>query len=252
MTMKKRMKWIYMIAGGLLTVGLAVGAGFVYLRSEAAERRTLGSINSRASGLYTGWLGDEDRPMGKYEEALAEALGISIEELQEALDTIREATIQTAIEAGDLTQDQADQLLDLDGSPLRGRRRSIGIGSEVNELLANELGISTTALEAAQEKAQDAMFAAAIEAGDLSETQAELMRANRAMEPYLQAAMTEAFENAVEQALSEGAITQAQADLLLENGGPGSRGIGIFPGKPGKLGRGDFFPGEQLFRPDEG
>jgi hypothetical protein len=250
--MKNRMKWIYMVVGGLLTIGLVVGAGFVYLRSEAAEQRAPHFFNSRTSGLSTGWFGDDDRPIGKFEEVLADALGITVDELQAALDATWEASIKAAVEAGNLTQDQADRLLDRDGSPIRGRRGPICVGAEVNELLADELGISLTTLEAAQEEAQESLIAAAIESGDLSEAQAELMRANQAMEPYLKAAMMEAFENAVEQALSEGAINQAQADLLLENGGPRMRGDGMFPGRPGVRGRGDFFPDERLFGTDEG
>jgi hypothetical protein len=246
--MKKRMKWIYMIVGGFLTIGLVVGAGFVYLRSEAAEQRAQRIFNLRASGLSTGWLGDDDRPMGKYEEALADALGISVDELQAALDATWDATIEAAVKAGSLTQDQADQLLDRDGSPLYRRRGPISADSEVNGLLATELGISIATLEAAQEGAQKSLIAAAIESGELSEDQAEIMRANQAIGPYLQVAMTEAFENAVGQALSDGAITQAQADLLLNNRGPGMRGVDMFPGKgnPRRL-----FPGERPFESGE-
>ena len=64
-------------------------------------------------------------------------------------------------------------------------------------------------------------------------------------------AMAGAFEEAVNQALSDGAITQTQADLLLENGRPGMGG-GQFPAGPGMRGFKGQFPGGRHFSSDEG
>jgi polyhydroxyalkanoate synthesis regulator phasin len=250
--MKKGTKWIYMIVGGFLAIGLIAGAGLVFLRSEAASLRVPAAASAYATGLQSGWFGDDDRPMGKYEEALADALGISVEKLQAAYDAIWKASIDAAVDEGKLTDDQAEQMLGRGGFAMRGRRAPIGLGSEMNELLANELGISVSTLEAAQEKAHEILIAEAIASGDLSEDQAALMQAHQLMGPYMQAAMADAFENAVDKALSEGAITQIQADLLLENGGPGTRGPGMFPGSGGIRGRGGFAPGGRIFGSDEG
>jgi hypothetical protein len=250
--MKKRTKWIYMIVGGLLAIGLVVGVGFTYLRSEAAAFRESAFMAMNPSGLATNWFSDGDNPLGKYEEALAEALGITVDELQAAHDAIFKARIEAAIEEGKLTEEQGEQILSREGFGLRGRRGPVGRDPEMNTLLADELGISVSTLEAAQSEAHETLMAEALENGDLSEEQIEMMQSHQALAPYLQAAMGEAFENAVNQALSEGAITQAQADLLLENGGPGARGGGMFPGGPGMRGRGGQFPGGRLFGTDEG
>ena len=249
--MKKGTKWIYIFVGGFLAIGLAAGAGFVYLRSEAAGQRP--PVNSVLSMTATaaGWLSDGDRPIGKYEEALADALGITIEELQSAYDSVWTASIESAVNEGKLTDEQAEQILEHDGLAFRGRKGPIGMGSDMNELLAAELGISVSILETAQEKAHETLIAEAIETGALSEEQAALMETRQLMAPYMQAAMVDAFENAVDQALSEGAITQAQADLLLEEGGPGTRGEGFFPDRPGMRGRGGDFPGGRFFGTDE-
>ena len=125
------------------------------------------------------------------------------------------------------------------------------MGSDMNELLAAELGISVSVLETAQEKAHETLITEAIETGALSEEQAALMETRQRIAPYIRAAMTDAFENAVDQAISEGVITQAQADLLLETGGPGLHGEGFFPDGPGMRGRGGDAPGGRFFGTDE-
>jgi hypothetical protein len=249
--MKKSTKWIYMVVGSFLAIGLVAGAGFLYLRSEAAELGGSMFLAPHLSGLPIDLLDDGDRPMGKYEEALAEALGITVDELQAAHDAIFKDRIEAAVDEGKLTEEQAEQLLSREGPGYRGRRAPIGMGSEMNSLLADELGITASTLEAAQAKAHEALMAEALENGDLSEEQVEMMRSHQALAPYLQAAMAEAFENAVDQALSEGAITQTQAELLLENGRPGFRSGGMFPGGPGMRGRGGQFPGGRYLGTDE-
>ena len=116
----------------------------------------------------------------------------------------------------------------------------------MNEHLAEALGISITELEAAQAKARDTVIAEAVEAGTITQEQADLMSAREAVSAYIQDAMTKAYGEAVEQALADGVITQAQADLLLENGTMGFRGPGDFFGFGGRGkfgGRGAFGPG---------
>jgi hypothetical protein len=116
----------------------------------------------------------------------------------------------------------------------------------MNEHLAEALGISVPELEAAQAKARDTVMAEAIEAGTITQEQADLMKARGAISAYVQEAMTKAFGEAVEQALADGVITQAQADLLLENEDMGFRGPGGFFGFGGRGkfgGRGAFGPG---------
>ncbi len=246
--MKKSMKWIYMLIGGFLSVGLIAGAGFAFLKSEAASRY---SLSQEGINLFSGWISDGDRPMNNYEEALAEALGITVEELKAAHEAVFQAQIEAAVSDGTLTEEQADRILNHEGFGFRGRRGPGLFGVEIVELLAEELGISVSTLEAAQAQAREKLMAAALENGDLSLEQYELMLSHQALAPYLESAIAQAFEDAVSQAFSEGAITQTQADLLLENGHPGI-GTGRFPAGPGMRGFKGHFPGGRYFNSDEG
>jgi hypothetical protein len=139
--------------------------------------------------------------------------------------------MESAIEAGEISEEQADQMRERPrgmGRPRRGSMIQDGAGTE---LLATELGISVATLEAAQEQARQLMIEQAIASGKLSEEQVEMMEAREALAPYLESARSEIFQKAIEQALSDGAISQAQADLLLEVGETGlnPRGGGFHP-----------------------
>ena len=113
--MKKSAKWIYMVIGGFLAITLLAGAGLLYLRSEAAELARAANLPMKPYSLAAGWFGDGDTPFGKYEEALAEALGIPVEELQSAHEAVWESAIEAAVSDGKLTEEQAGQILERDG-----------------------------------------------------------------------------------------------------------------------------------------
>jgi hypothetical protein len=255
--MTKGKKWLYMAAGGVVALTLVFGAAFVFINTVAAsagsamqsvlgsELTRLGSKTLMLNGMEIGWLGNGGSPLGNYEEALAEALGITVEELQAAYEKAFAAAIDQALDEGLLTQDQADNLMRSDRFGIRGRRGFRGLGGDMNKHLAEALGISVAELEAAQAKAQDAVIAEAIEAGTITQEQADIMKARGAISSYVQEAMTTAYGEAVEQAVADGVITQAQADLLLENGTMGFRGPGGFFGFGGRGmfgGRGAFGP----------
>jgi hypothetical protein len=267
---KNKMKWVYLIVGGVGALTLAAAGLFVFTGAASAagiaiERGVAASSAGHPArgfvvdGLDWGLPGDGDSRFDGYEEALAEALGIDVEELQAAYQAVRETLIQQAVDEGMLTQEQADALLsgERPEAPAEGDRPEgvgpgprggIGFhagGADVNALLADELGITVEELQAAQQEAHAAVIAQAVEDGMLTQEEADLMQARSAVQSYVADAMAAAYEDAVQQALADGAITQAQADLLLENaaqgmGGPG----GFFPGPDGFHGHpgmyGDF------------
>jgi hypothetical protein len=171
-------------------------------------------------------LSDDDKdPSGNYIEALATALGISVDELEVAYQAAHEKAIQQALDNGFISQEQADRLLDSGRFGFHGRKSRIGWSSDINDLLAAELGISTEELLSAQQKAATTLIEDAIASGDISEEDGELMMARQVVNGYFQDAMQAAYENAVQQALSDGSITQEQADNLLENLGADFRGF---------------------------
>jgi hypothetical protein len=264
----------YLVAG--LTVALlAVGATVVY-----AQVQTPDAAKGDFPIAHRGWGG----PHGSGDKGtfLAEALGISVEDLQSAQLAAKEAAVTEAVEAGLLTQEQADMLTERagfgafghKGFGLRGGPES---GIDYQALLAEELGISVDDLQAAQQAAQEAGLRQAVEDGLITAEQAELIQAKQALKDYIDkdAIMAEALgisvedlqeskvagtrlsdlieelgldadevatqmeaahQDAIDQAVAAGVITQEQADQIgtLGQFGHGKRGLGM----PGFHGRG--------------
>jgi len=177
----------------------------------------------------------QDGRLGHEDEYLAEALGISVEELQAAYEEVRIAAIEQAVEEGALTEEQAEALLSgTDGFHGRlGHGFRIG-GLDVEVLLAEALNISADALRAARAEALASKLDAMVEAGHLTQEEADLIAARDAVESYFDrdavaAMIQEAYESAVAEALADGVITQEQADHMLENI-PAPDGFRLFDG----------------------
>jgi formaldehyde-activating enzyme involved in methanogenesis len=226
--------------------------------------------------------------MGK-QTHLAEALGITVEELQEAYEEARLAAIDAAVEAGLITQEQADEMI-IGGGFGKGGPRGFGHRGmegqagliDFQALLAEALDISVEELQGAMEQARDAGIAQAIEEGLITQEQADQMQAFQELRNYIdkEALMAEALgisaeeleearaggetlstlleeldltavevrealeaahERAVAEAVADGVITQEQADQILSHKGFGFRGPGS--GGPGFGGRGRRFGG---------
>lgn len=156
------------------------------------------------------------------DENLAEALGITVEELQAARDQVFAASIAEAVADGLITQEQADEIL-----ALHRLRSTI----DKQALLAEALGLTVEELEAALADGQSL---------------SDLIAAQGLTTDTLQANLQAAYEAAVARAVADGVITQAQADEILSaevgfglfggHGGPGGHG-----GR-GHHGRGGFGP----------
>jgi hypothetical protein len=142
---------------------------------------------------------------------LAAALGITVEQLNSAYQTANNAAIDQALKAGLITQAQADQLKN------NGRTFPYGdhwggwlAGSEIdmNALLANALGISTDALQDAYVKAYNTRIDQAVSDGNLSQAQADLMKGRFAL------FNSKAFQSAMQTAF-EAAVKQAVSDNVI-------------------------------------
>jgi hypothetical protein len=154
-------------------------------------------------------------------QALADELGISLEELQAAYISARTTLLNDKVAAGEITQEVADEILeDLDdaGHPFRMGRGMGPVGPEtLDTYLAEGLGISVDQLTEARNNVFQAEIAQAVADGRITQEQADLMIARRSVQGYLAEARTTAYQNAIAQAVTDGKITQAQADLLLAN-----------------------------------
>ncbi len=162
---------------------------------------------------------------GDQQQYLADALGITAEQLQAAQDTVRNGIIDQAVTDGTITQEQADQLKAgerVPGLRMPGGPEMDSVDREA--LLAGALGITVDELDAAQTAAHDAAIAAAVADGTITQEQADRMGAQQAFQAYLRATYPDARPQEtmavlIQNAVDGGAITQAQADLLLSGGG---------------------------------
>jgi hypothetical protein len=168
-------------------------------------------------------------------ETLAEVLGIDVETLQAAYDTAQEKALEQALADGKITQEQLDAIEEkADAKGKHGGPRDLGS----REFLADALGITEEELQAAQQEAQAIMLDQALEDGTISDEEYENFQLRQTMGPYFSEAFKTARQNAIEQALADGVITEAQAESLLAGEmGFGKSPRGFSPGGYGHVGR---------------
>jgi hypothetical protein len=162
---------------------------------------------AQAHGGFGAWGGDR-------QENLADALGITVDELEAAQLKAHTAALEAAVAAGRITQEDAD---------LRLARMKVAQSFDKDAALAEALGISSAELDEA--RADGTLQDLAEEKDVTGET--------------LRAAMTAAWSEALDEAVKAGSITQEQADTLEESGALGGCGGRHSLGGAG-LGRGAF------------
>jgi ribosomal protein S20 len=127
-----------------------------------------------------------------YQQLLADALGVTMDELQAAFEQARTAAIEQAVEEGLITREQADEMLvwgELGGKgfgglrgfggPMgRGFKGVSGSAIDGNALLADALGIIVEELDAARETANQTAIDQAAEKGLITQEQADQIRAH--------------------------------------------------------------------------
>lgn len=261
-----------------LTLLAAVAGLWLFGRAQtvgATETlRTITQAEAKPGLLEEGYLNFGGPGFGRgidYAKLFADALGITVEELEAAHQTARDAALDQAVAQGLITQERADELKVWGGGrahPARGRQ-DVAHADAIDEqaLLADALGITVEQLEAARETANQAAIAQAVAEGIITQEEADAMQARKAVKSYLdrdallatalgmttkelQAAyaagktLTELMaaqgldaatvrENlqaahvaALAQAVADGVITQEQADEMQLDG----RGFGAMPG----------------------
>lgn len=207
----------------LSALAVAVAFGAVIYSSARASAPTTDQVSAVADqSIYA----DKHGRGGGYRiEDLANALGISVDELTAAMQKAKDAVLAQAVEKGLITQIQVDRLKDKGmGLPLDMRRGLLlttadllenGIDYEAE--LAKALGISVEKLQEAYAQAFNTHLDQAVADGKLTQEQADLLKGQHALyaDKNFQAAMQSAYQAAVLQAVKDGIITQAQADLIL-------------------------------------
>jgi DNA-directed RNA polymerase specialized sigma24 family protein len=171
------------------------------------------------------------REEGKRIDELAEELGVDLADVEAAVQAAREEMVQQAVEDGTITQEQADQILSGEFRGGRDGRGGHGGGPGVidrdviKEAIAGALGITVEELEAAHEEGKNLAELAEELGVDLAD---------------VEAAVQAAVEEMVQQAVEDGTITQEQADQILSGDFHGGRGGGPHPNGGGRGSSGGF------------
>jgi lambda repressor-like predicted transcriptional regulator len=208
-----------------------LGEGYLTFEGDKWGRGPMGKLGS-ASGI-------------DYPELLADALGITVEELQEAHEMARVAAIEKAVEAEIITQEQADEMLvwggiEGQGFGFPGQRGGLGRGCgprgrgmapqqasgfsakpfDGQALLADALGVSVEELEAAREEANQVALEKAVEAGVITQEQADAILSRRALMRYLdrETLLAEALGMSVEDLQAARAEGETLSTLLEAQG----------------------------------
>jgi len=155
----------------------------------------------------------------EFHQSVARILGISVEEYDAALDQARDEVLDKAVQEGNLTQEQADQIRERAGDGfgpgMMGRGfgrglmgRSFGwgmMGGSEDSLLAvaaDKLGMTVDDLTAQLKDGK---------------TVADLAQEKGVDLQTIVDAFVAARQEALSQAVTDGKITQEQADQMLEN-----------------------------------
>jgi hypothetical protein len=164
----------------------------------------IASVGSGSVSAQVPFLGGGD---GRYQEILAEKLGISVEILKAAEKAARDQLIQEAVDAGRLTQEQADRLKNLELG--QGRELLKGGPGPFGGFLHAVKSVLNAAAEVIG-ISEDEVIAGLREGKSLVEIADE----NGVDRDELKDGLIEKLTEAIEQAEANGRITSQQADRL--------------------------------------
>jgi hypothetical protein len=129
-----------------------------------------------------------------YWQTLAQKLGTTVEKLQQAMQDARKEAAAEGVKQGILTQSQADRMM--------GNWAGATIANAGLEAAAKTLGMTTTELTTALRNRK---------------TLLDLAREKNVDVTKLRTAIADAEKAAIDQAVKDGKLTQAQADKLKAN-----------------------------------
>lgn len=198
----KRTRMSKIVIGGIAVLVLALSATLAFAQTgdgaDATAPDAAPSLTERAEGLIgrIAHRGDRGDRFDVGKEYLADALGISVEELEAAGEAARESA-----------EADRDAGVELE----RGDR---------DAYLADALGVSVEELEAAKAEAMEAGLTAAVAEGTITEERADLIRARHALQAYIDKTelMAEALGISVEELETARAEGVDMRDLLEELG----------------------------------
>ena len=175
-------------------IGALVATGIVAL--------SVASLSGAASAQTPG--GEDART--RYQELLADKLGISVDKLTETQKAVRDQLVDEAVAAGKLTPEQGEKIKSGELGQLRGRLRdgmhgAREIVSNVFEAAAKVIGIDQAELKEGLSNGQSL---------------AEIAAANGLTRDQLESGLTTELKARIAAALADGTIDQPAADRLLQ------------------------------------
>ncbi len=185
-------------------------------RPQIIDRDTVKAAIADTLGITVEEL-DAAKEAGMTLPELAEESGVDIAEVEAAVEAVKEDAVNQALADGTITEEQAEQILSGEGRQGKGGRGGHGLLQEIVDedamktAVADVLGITVEELEAAKE-----------EGTRLPELAEELGVEMADVEAAKQAVI----EDAVNQAVEDGTITEEQAEQILSGEGRGRRGNG--------------------------
>ncbi len=232
--MKKNM--LFVTIGIVVALVAALGVSAVFAQSDGGERPDSEVKDAIHEAVHTAIadalnMSVEDLEAAKEDgqrlPEIAEAQGVEIETVKAAAEAAKEEAVNQAVADGTLTQEQADHILSGEGRGGRGGRSGKFGGN--SEALADALGMTVEELQAAKDEG--------LTLEEIAEQQGTTIEDVRA-------AMQSAKEEAINQAVADGTLTQEQADSILSGEGRGGRG-GRGSGNGAGNGQPTFFLGGQ-------
>lgn len=222
-------KWVMLGTGMVMGLALAFA---IAMGSSATFAQSLPAAQDGAAGVMAAPLGHRGggfRGVGgdKYDEFLADELGITLEELRAAQDAAQSRAIEQAVTDGTLTQEQADAMQ---------AQRALQTYLDKDAIIAEALGMSVEEYQAAEASGQRLP---------------EIIESQGLDAATVQDAIQKGYEAAVQEAVSDGVVTQEQADEFL-SGGRGGLGGRRGPGGPGSLRGPRQAPSDSTILPDTG
>ncbi|MCY3659433.1 MAG: hypothetical protein OXG36_10495 [Caldilineaceae bacterium] len=197
------------------------GHGNFDLQADLIDRTAIKAAAANALGVNPDEL-QSARQAGKDSiQALLDAAGLELSDLQSTMNAEIESQLAAAVEAGTLTQDEMDAILSRDLSRMglgRGRHGRFG------EWMWSTAPIDAPAvLQAAAEDAglnADELLAALPEGRSAVDT---FLEANDTTSAEFKAALDTAWQQAIANAVEAGTLTEEQADYLNRKGNLGHR-----------------------------
>jgi hypothetical protein len=188
-----------MMRWGLGALGLFVAAGVVGF-----------GLVSFAGGASAQEPPAVDEARGKYQDLLAQKLGVTVDELEAAQKAVRDQMIDDAVAAGRLTPEQAAELKAKEPGVFPGGFRGMrGVHDSAKHMVINLLEAAAKVIGIDKAALQEGL--------QNGESLTDIAIANDVDSDQLTSGLAAEMRAKVAAALADGSITQEMADKLLTN-----------------------------------